>query len=209
MEAAALPVDGQHDNSTDHLVELDESGEPTLGEIVRSEILERSEYRNKVLALRRQGMTAGQISDELAKEGIHRHPTNVQRFINRYLERLAATDRESAGALRALEDERLDALLRVYMLKAQNGDEKAAKLVLQISERRAKLHGLDAPQVMEHRGSVALINELGVDPDEIERERVAFETAYERPGLPDPAEKIVDATVVEDEPAEDIGSTDS
>lgn len=208
MEAKTLPVNDGRVNSTDHLTAVDASGEKTLGEFVRSDILEKAEYRNLVLQLRRQGMTSAQISDELAARGIDRHPKSVQRFINKYLERIAAEDRESAPALRALEDERLDALLRVYMLKAQNGDEKAAKLVLQISERRSKMHGLDAPQVMEHRGSVSLLHELGVDPEEIQRERESFVTAYDRPGLPDPARDVLDVEFVDisDEP---FGDSDS
>lgn len=207
MEAAQLPVNDGRVNSTDHLADVDASGEKTMAEVVRSDILDRAEHRNLILSLRRQGMTAAQISDQLATKGVHRQPQTIQRFINRYLEKIAREDRESAPALRALEDERLDALMRVYMLKAQEGDERAAKLVLRISERRAKMHGLDSPQVVEHRGSVSMIHELGVDPEEIRRERESFLTAYERPGLPDPADSI-EGTVV-DERTEDLSAADS
>jgi hypothetical protein len=51
----------------------------------------------------------------------------------------------AAESVREVELERLDELSRRYFRAACAGDSKSAELLLKISERRAKLLGLDAP----------------------------------------------------------------
>lgn len=62
----------------------------------------------------------------------------------RELERMRAEMFEDAQAVRQMEAERLDELLRGLWTKAKRGDPAAVDRVLKIMERRAKLLGLDA-----------------------------------------------------------------
>lgn len=61
------------------------------------------------------------------------------------LRALDATKYEAADLMRTQEGQRLDRLQRAYWPQALNGNLRAAALCLRISERRARLFGLDAP----------------------------------------------------------------
>jgi hypothetical protein len=170
-----------------------EPKDAALAERVRSEMLERSEHRHLVLTLRRRGLSFAQISQALLSEhNVEKSPEACRDTVRRYLEKAAKEDAESAVELRQLENERLDELLMVFGPKARAGDQKAAAMVLKISERRAKMNGLDAAVVHEHRGNVSVLHELGVDPEEIRREREAFETAFTDQGLADPGDDVIE-----------------
>jgi hypothetical protein len=68
---------------------------------------------------------------------------------------LGALDKErgeKAERLRDLSLKRLDKLTLMAMPKAQKGDEKSIRVLVQIEDRRAKLLGLDAATKLEHGG---------------------------------------------------------
>ena len=61
--------------------------------------------------------------------------------------------KEEVGKLRAIELRRLDMMLKAVSPRAMRGDVKAIGAALRISERRAKLLGLDAPVRKECTGA--------------------------------------------------------
>lgn len=69
----------------------------------------------------------------------------AQQLVAAALEATAAEIRTDGDALRALELERLDVAIRAIAEKVKGGDLRAIDRWLRISERRAKLLGLDAP----------------------------------------------------------------
>jgi hypothetical protein len=105
------------------------------------------EREREALALRRRGMTFAAIGAELGftEQAAHR-------AVQRALAKLAEESRKEAVHLRTLELARLDALLEGVWSKAISGDVPAVGAVLKISERRAKLCGLDAPVRQELTG---------------------------------------------------------
>jgi hypothetical protein len=170
-------------------------------------LLKQVERRNNVLKLRRRGLGRAEIADAMAKLGDPLSDSTVNDILTSQLNRIAKEDTETTEQLRVLENQRLDDLLATFLPLAlrQSKDHqprdqaRAAAVVLKAMDRRAKLNGLDAAQEVRHSGHVSVLHQLGVDPDEIAREREAFETAYGRQGLPDPsiidadADEIVDA----------------
>ncbi|MBK5937161.1 helix-turn-helix domain-containing protein [Halorhodospira halophila] len=94
----------------------------------------------QALELRQSGMTYAAIGGEL---GI----SNAQayRLVSAALREIREQAREEAEQLRDLEAARLDQLQHALWDKALGGDLRAIDRLLRISERRAKLLGLDAP----------------------------------------------------------------
>lgn len=156
--------------------------------------LQEAEQRNAILRFKRAGLTNAEISIALARlePPVHVTPDAVRQVVRRYLERIVKTESETTEELRALENERLDQLLQVWGPKARGGDRHAAAVVLRISERRAKMNGLDAPTRVDHNVNGSILHELGTDAEEVARQREAFETAFGQTGLPDPAASIID-----------------
>lgn len=150
--------------------------------------LERHERREAVLTLRRRGMTYRQISETLKTMDppIVVSTQAVAQMVKRALEHAHRVEAESVEELRALENERLDELLAAWGSKARAGDPKAAAIVLRVSERRAKMNGLDAPTRVEHDHRGSILHELGADPEEVARSREAFQTAFTDTGAADP-----------------------
>jgi hypothetical protein len=80
---------------------------------------------------------------------------------------------EAAAELRQLEGARLDTLQAQWWPHAIRGDYPAAKFVLRIMERRAKLFGLDAPQQVRvstpdlDRRIEEMLTELATMPGEL------------------------------------------
>lgn len=72
-------------------------------------------------------------------------------FYRAVIERKEATEAEAA-AYREEQAEVIEALFETYMPLALDGDAKAAKLVLELMERQAKLRGLDAVLKAEFSG---------------------------------------------------------
>jgi hypothetical protein len=92
----------------------------------------------KALALRREGLPYRVIAERLdwADESSARYA--VTRLLDR-------TEAEEVAEMRCIEGERLDELQRTHWAAALAGDLDAAKMVLKVMERRARLFGLDAP----------------------------------------------------------------
>ncbi|MEW1974154.1 helix-turn-helix domain-containing protein [Microbacterium profundi] len=113
--------------------------EYTLGDTPRprrtSKRIERASRRAEAFALRRNGVSTAAIAQHL---GVH--PRTVSTWIR---EAIQAIPGEDASAIRAMELERLDAILAPQMRLALAGDGFAVDRVLRIMERRARLLGLD------------------------------------------------------------------
>jgi len=100
------------------------------------------------VGLRLQGLPYGAIAERL---GTSRGTAHA--LVLRSLERTAEALGESAGILRQVEIERLDAMLAGLWPAATSGDVSAVNAALRVSERRARLLGLDAPQRAELTGA--------------------------------------------------------
>ena len=95
------------------------------------------ERATQALKLRKLGFQYEEIAQQCgyANKGIAWNA--VQRLLSK--QRTEAVDQ-----LRDIETQRLDDLMRPFMLRAMKGEKDAALVVLRIMERRAKLLGLDA-----------------------------------------------------------------
>lgn len=94
----------------------------------------------QALELRTRGLTFEAIGRRLGVSTQAAHAT-----VSRALSRSLAQSNASANELRALELTRLDAMLAALWCKIEEGDVPAINAALRISERRAKLTGLDTP----------------------------------------------------------------
>lgn len=149
--------------------------------------LQRVERSRIVLNLRRGGLQTDEIVRALQNldPPIIMSEKAVSRVIQRYLDRVNAEDIETASQLRVLENQRLDQLWRRYIRDALGGDVKAATLLIKISERRARMNGLDSPQIVQHQGVLQHLHTLGVDMEEVKRAEEAFRTADFGSHIPD------------------------
>lgn len=115
--------------------------------------------RLQVLDLRLAGATYREIGAQL-----HIGIATVQDDLKKAMGELTAEQNEKAATLRTLEAARLDRVLLVAMGQLGKGDNKtgdrikAGDLVLKVSDRRAKLFGLDKP--IQHSISLAAVDEL-------------------------------------------------
>jgi hypothetical protein len=120
----------------------------------------RAERDRDWIELRRQGL----IESEIASRYDVRQQT-VSKAILKYVRNLPAL---AADDLRRLEAERLDALSAALAPAIAKGDPRSIEAAVRISERRAKLLGLDAPNT--HRitgpgdGPVQIMNLLAHVP---------------------------------------------
>lgn len=94
--------------------------------------------RVEAMSLRLAGLQYDQIGERLGID-----PHTAQALVERNLER--ATNRH-ADQLRVLENDRLDRAQAAIWTKVLQGDLNAVKTFLSISQRRAKMNGLDAPK---------------------------------------------------------------
>src|SRR5215218_3681672 len=85
----------------------------------------------EALLLRLSGLTWEQIAARLG----YRSPNGPRMAVERLLSRI---EHQGAAQLRAVEDQRLDALQAAVWPKAVAGDTDAIRTVLRISERRSK-----------------------------------------------------------------------
>lgn len=108
--------------------------------------------RRKVWEYRLAGMSAREIARKLTQEGIDVTHATVAKDVNATLAELAKHRLTDAAAARDMELARLDKVAVPIAAKAYKGDPQAAQVLLRISERRAKLLGLDAPMqlVVKH-----------------------------------------------------------
>lgn len=141
--------------------------------------LQRAEHRNRVLSLVRNGASAQQVSD-LLREGtppIDVTPNEVSNLVKDYLNRIHTEDALTIEQLRVLENERLDALWRALSTELRNPDGsvnlKIVDRMTRLSERRAKMNGIEAAQ--RHEFFVAHgFAALGLDKELAERAERAW-----------------------------------
>jgi len=100
------------------------------------------------IALRRSGVPFREIAARIGGA-----PSTAHTAVIRVLDRTLADPAESAGVLRTMELERLDALLAAVWPAAVAGDLPAVGMALRVAERRARLLGLDAPTRQELTGA--------------------------------------------------------
>lgn len=96
--------------------------------------------RRDVMSMRMAGHSFREIGEAL---GIDH--SNAYRHYATAMARLAREDYHDADALRMLEASRLDSYLVAMMPALESGDTAAIDRAIRISERRAKLFGLDLP----------------------------------------------------------------
>ena len=99
-----------------------------------------AEKRAMAMKLRESGLTFDRIG-----EAIGCSTSRAHQYVAEQLEKLAKQSDEATESLRQMELERLDRMLTACWWMAEAGDLKAIDRVLKLSERRAKLMGLDAP----------------------------------------------------------------
>lgn len=96
----------------------------------------------EALRLRTSGSSYQQIADKLG----YKDPSSAYKVIQRELK---ANIKESGDELVTLSLLELDQLQRSFQDTAERGDTRAAKIILEIMDRRAKLLGLNAPEKQE------------------------------------------------------------
>jgi hypothetical protein len=113
--------------------------------------LDTQKRRAFVLELRKGGMTYRQISDAAIRRfGIQNLPKGwdcryAAMDVKRELEKIQSINEQQAEDVRAIELERLDAILASIWARVKRGDLAAIDRVLKVMRRRADLMGLDAP----------------------------------------------------------------
>ena len=116
----------------------------TSGRRIRS-----TEKGRRALELRKQGLSYTKIAAEI---GCARSTAHL--YVSRELEALAQTCHDEAEQVRDLEIHRLDDLYMQALQHVQAGEIPAIDRCLRIMERRAKLLGLDAPEQINHSGTL-------------------------------------------------------
>jgi hypothetical protein len=124
-------------------------------------VKERQELYDKVATLWLGGVTSErQIAKALGKErGV------VRRALAGLKQEWAAQNVESREDNRAVALARLDRLQTAFSSAAHSGDDKAAGVLLKIEERRAALHGIDAPSRIDQRLQASV--QVGASIDEL------------------------------------------
>lgn len=135
----------------------------------QSQQLDTQTRRQFVLDLRKSGATYRQIADAaIERFGKDNLPKGwdclyAAKDVKRELKKVQAVNEKLATDIRALELERLDAMLLALWPKARKGNESSIDRVLRIMKRRADLTGIDAPQVIEVHDWREEAQEKGVD----------------------------------------------
>lgn len=144
----------------------------TNGHRTHAEEQERARRRAKLVDLRIKGKTFQAIADELG----YGTRDAAWRDWRRALELARAEADMELSEARAFELARLDAVDRLAWDQADAGELKALEILLKVSDRRAKLLGLDQP--VKHTVSFedvekaiaeyeAQLREAGIDPDQV------------------------------------------
>jgi hypothetical protein len=108
------------------------------------------ERRKLVMQYRVAGLNYRQIIEQLERRhGITASKGTISSDINQELAHISEEKRAMVERLRALELERLDDISRTLYQTVRGGDLAAIDRYLRVSERRAKLMGLDAPQKID------------------------------------------------------------
>ena len=104
--------------------------------------------------LRRQAVQlrmAGCTLEEIGKQ-IGRSKGSVSKYINQALAEFARDTEEAIAEVKRMEDARIERLIRAHWPQAIKGHLAATDRVIRLMERKARLHGLDAPQRKELTG---------------------------------------------------------
>lgn len=107
----------------------------------------------QALQLRKQGVSYAEIARQVG----YRSGSGAHAAVRKALKK---TLQEPADDLRKMENERLDAMLSALWDKIEKGDPQAIMAGIKISERRAKLNGLDEPaevDVTSAGGAIAIV----------------------------------------------------
>jgi hypothetical protein len=105
-----------------------------------AEKLIEQEKRKTVLTLRKAGYSYREIQEQ---SGVSK--SRAQHYVSDSLDQYREENKESTQELVEIENARLDAALRSIWPQVASGNLKAIDRFLKISDRRAKLLGLDAP----------------------------------------------------------------
>lgn len=132
--------------------------------------------QQQALELRKGGLSYQQISSYMGCSKGYAY-----KLVKKGLEELTDKVRNSADELRELENSRLDMLWSKAYSTARNGDMQAVNTCIKISERRAKLNGLDSPT----RSDITVTPNVPVMPATEEEREVLNELARIRGGLED------------------------
>jgi hypothetical protein len=146
-----------------------------------AQLLDTAKRRSRVLAYRRAGMTYEQIANQMVedgREGVFKGslPSGwdaryAYKDVKRELEKLRDEMAEDVSAIRELEIQRLDEMIRNIWDQVESGELGAYDRVLRIMKRRADLMGLDAPKRTELTGAdgepmkVEMVKIGGIDPE--------------------------------------------
>ena len=125
------------------------AGEPRRGK-TSSQAIDRAERRDKAVRLRREGLTLREIA---ARLGIS--PATAHEDISRALADIPA---ESVEELRTVWGERLEAATAVVMPQVEAGDLDAVDRLVRLTDRAAKLYGLDAPANIQVQSAQAEVD---------------------------------------------------
>ena len=128
-------------------------------------IIADKEKAQQAVRLRKAGVTYDQIAAQLG----YASRSSARRAVVRLLQ---ANTAEAVADLRTLEDGRLDDMLRAIYGAAVQGDLATIDRILRISERRAKLWGLDAPVQTHVTGDQEIIVRFA-DSDAAQADAVA------------------------------------
>ena len=109
-----------------------------------SKNVELAERRQQAFTLRRDGESI----DEIAKH-LNVSPRTAFIYIQERLNEISIHTQETLGQIKAMSDARLLKIIMGLMPQAKAGNVSAARAVVAVEERRAKLLGLDAPVRME------------------------------------------------------------
>lgn len=126
--------------------------------------IEANDRQRQALELRKAGVGYQAIADRLG----YKDHSGAYRAVKTALRK---TLQEPADELRAVEVERLDAMLLGLWTKAKAGDLLAVDRVLKIMDRRADLLGLDAPRRVEQKIDADLALVIGREVEQAAAER--------------------------------------
>lgn len=123
-----------------------------------SALIATAKRRREVIELREEGRTWSDVADTIEKRhGADALPNHwgkryaCQDF-HRALEKVRGEVKDRARTVREMELRRLDRMQRGLWEDATNGDTDAARTVVRLMKRRAKLLGLDEPDELDVSG---------------------------------------------------------
>jgi hypothetical protein len=151
-----------------------------------------AERRRKAVQLRRAGATY-----EMIAEALEVSVSRARAYVKEAMESIREEIAETAGEVKQMELERLDAMLRVLTdekvrAAAAQGDYRPMQMQLKVMERRARLLGLDAAVKHDHSGRVEV--EHGIERSEIDDLEKQWAQTVESSAIEVPPEELVERT---------------